>query len=157
MRRQLGSDDLGAQRPSINLQRQCGPDQTHRASHRHITLHVSQRRRHAVGSLSFAWTTVTGPATVVLGAYIAEQTAQSMCRNVCPRLTPSDGEFTEATICCTVMAARPQNQTPTANAGADQTYILSGGAQLDGSARTTGSRGISRLLAKINGPGAVTS
>lgn len=112
-----------------------------------------------VGStLTVNWTMTSGPGVVTFGnANSAITTAQfSASGSYVLRLTAGDGEyvvFDEVAVLVT-----PQNQAPTANAGADQTVLLSQTAQLDGSASDDGlpSGTLTTSWSKASGPGTVT-
>src|SRR5258705_3994185 len=146
------------QPPAVN----AGPDQTISLPTDTVTLHgIGTDDGLPAGNLSLAWTTVTGPETVVFAsAYSAETTAQfNATGTYILRLTASDGEFSRSDdLVVTVMAAPAQNQTPTANAGPHQTVLLSRGAQLDGSASDDGlpTGNLNTSWTKISGPGAIT-
>ena len=146
------------QPPAVN----AGPDQTISLPTNTVTFHgIATDDSLPAGNLSLAWTTVTGPATVVFAsAYSAETTAQfNASGTYVLRLTASDGEFSRSDdLVVTVMSAPAQNQTPTTNAGPDQTVLLSRGAQLDGSASDDGlpAGSLTTNWTKISGPGAVT-
>ena len=113
-----------------------------------------------VGStLSINWTTTSGPGTVTFGnANSATTTAQfSSTGTYVLRLTASDGEWTVSDE--VVITLTPANQAPTANAGADQTILLSQQALLNGTVSDDGlpfGSSLTTTWSAISGPGTVT-
>lgn len=108
-------------------------------------------------SLSINWSRTSGPGTATFAnANSAVTTVQlSEAGTYVLRLTASDGEFTVFDEL--VVTLTPQNQPPSANAGTDQTILLSQPAQLNGSASDDGlpSGNLTTLWSKVSGPGDV--
>ncbi len=140
----------------------AGPDQTISLPTDTVTLQgIATDDGLPSGNLTVAWSIVSGPATAVFGnGGSAETTAQfNATGTYVLRLTASDGELSRSDdLVVTVMPAPAQNQPPTANAGTDQTVLLSTGVQLDGSAGDDGlpAGNLTTNWTKISGPGAVT-
>ncbi len=113
-----------------------------------------------VGStLSVHWATVSGPGTVTFGnANSAVTTAQfSATGNYVLHLTASDSAFSASDDVNVVFT--PANQAPTANAGADQTILLSQAVQLNGTVNDDGlpaGSGLTTSWTTISGTGTVT-
>jgi RHS repeat-associated protein len=112
-----------------------------------------------VGStLVVTWTQISGPGTVIFGnANSAVTTAQlSATGTYVLRLGATDGAYTiSADVGVTLT---PENFGPTANAGSDQTVLVSHGAQLDGGASDDGlpTNNLTTTWTKVSGPGDVT-
>ncbi|MGH9871912.1 MAG: PKD domain-containing protein, partial [Pyrinomonadaceae bacterium] len=108
--------------------------------------------------LTVTWTQISGPGIVTFGnANSAVTNAQfSAAGSYALRLTATDGAYTVSADVGVILA--PQNFGPTANAGPDQTVLLSQGAQLDGSAGDDGlpNGNLTTNWTKLSGPGAVT-
>src|SRR5205807_2493340 len=110
-------------------------------------------------TLVVQWTQVSGPALATFAnPNTAVTTAQfSTAGTYVLRLNASDGQLTSSDdVTITVNA---QNHGPTVNAGADQTTILSAGAQLDGRASDDGlpvGGALTTTWSKVSGPGNVT-
>ncbi len=113
----------------------------------------------AGSTLTVTWTQVSGPGTVIFGnASSALTTAQfSAIGEYVLRLSAGDGAYL---ISADVgVSITPQNQPPTASAGADQTILLSQPAQLNGSASDDGlpaRSGLTTTWSKVSGPGTVS-
>ena len=112
-----------------------------------------------VGStLSIAWSTVSGPGTVVFSSpHSAETSAQfSAIGTYVLCLSASDGEFLASQLVTVTLT--PPNQTPLAAAGADQTALLSQAVQLNGAASDDGlpTGTLTTMWSKVSGPGTVT-
>ena len=102
---------------------------------------------------------MSGPGPVTFGTpNAAVTTAQlSTIGTYVLRLTASDSQYSVSDeVSVTLTAA---NQAPTVNAGADQTTILSAGAQLNGSVSDDGlpvGGNLTTTWSKVSGPGTVT-
>ncbi|HEY2973146.1 MAG TPA: PKD domain-containing protein [Pyrinomonadaceae bacterium] len=113
-----------------------------------------------VGStLTITWTKISGPGVVTFGnANSAVTTAQfSAPGTYVLRLSASDGAYLASADFGVILT--PQNQAPNANAGADQTILLSQGVQLNGSAGDDGlpvGSSLTTTWTKVSGPGTVT-
>ncbi|HKR11221.1 MAG TPA: PKD domain-containing protein [Pyrinomonadaceae bacterium] len=111
----------------------------------------------AGGTLSINWSKTSGPGNAAFAnANSAVTTVQfSEPGSYVLRLTASDGEYTVFDEL--VITVTPQNQAPTANAGTDQTTLLSQPAQLNGSASDDGlpTGNLTTLWSKVSGPGDV--
>jgi fibro-slime domain-containing protein/RHS repeat-associated protein len=109
--------------------------------------------------LSVTWVVSSGPGTVTFGnTHQATTTANfSAAGSYVLRLTASDSELTRnSDVSVTVNAA---NQSPTVNAGADQTVTLPNNATLNGTATDDGLPKGSTLAitwSVVTGPGLVT-
>ncbi|MEX2092482.1 MAG: DNRLRE domain-containing protein, partial [Pirellulales bacterium] len=115
------------------------------------------------GAVTRTWTKISGPGTVTFGnASSASTTASfSLAGTYVLRLTANDGDlqaFDEITV--NVLAAAAVNQPPTANAGGDQSILLSSSASLNGTVTDDGlpaSPGaVTSTWSKVSGPGTVT-
>lgn len=110
-------------------------------------------------TLIVTWTQISGPGVVTFGnANSAVTTAQfSAVGSYVLRLNASDGAYLASADVGVLLT--PQNQAPTANAGTDQSILLSQGAQLEGSASDDGLPAGSSLTTTwsvVSGPGMVT-
>ena len=110
-------------------------------------------------TLSINWSMTSGAGTVTFGnANNAVTTAQfSAVGTYVLRLTVSDGEYTVFDE--VVISVTPANEAPTANAGADQSILLSQEAFLSGAVSDDGLPSNSALTTtwtKFSGPGTVT-
>ena len=116
------------------------------------------------GSLSYAWSQVSGPGTVTFANAAAADTSAtfSAAGVYVVRLTASDGalsNFADATI--TVNPAPPVNTAPVVSAGADQPSLVLGAiAVLDGTVTDDGlpvpPGSLSYAWSQVSGPGTVT-
>jgi|GEM_PF-1990156 len=114
------------------------------------------------GTTTTAWSKVSGAGTVTFGKVSSMDTTASFSEagSYVLRLTSDDSQLVgsdEVTI--VVNAAAPANLAPTANAGANQTIIWPGSANLDGTATDDGQPKGATLVTswtKISGPGSVT-
>ncbi len=113
------------------------------------------------GSLTVAWSKVSGPGTVTWDTSTAQATTAtfSAAGSYVLRLTATDGTLT-ATDEVTVSVNNPSttNQPPVVKAGSDQTLSLPASAQLAGVATDDGLPNGSLTVAwsKVSGPGTVT-
>jgi RHS repeat-associated protein len=113
----------------------------------------------AGSTLSSVWSLVSGPGTVTFEDPTLVETAATFSESgtYYLRLTATDEELTsrsEVTI-----TVHPQNQAPTANAGADQIISLPGNAQLNGTAADDGwpfGSTLTTTWTMVSGPGTVT-
>ncbi|MEP6636018.1 MAG: PKD domain-containing protein, partial [Acidobacteriota bacterium] len=148
------------QPPSVN----AGPNQTISLPADTVTLSGSATDDGlpAGNTLNITWAQISGPGVVTFGnATGAITTAQfPIAGSYLLRLTAGDGALTSrADVTVTVTLPPAQNQAPTANAGSDQTILLSQGAQLDGAAGDDGLPAGSSLTTTwnaVSGPGTVT-
>ena len=137
-----------------------GPNQTIALPTDTVTLNgaVTDEGLPAGSTLTVSWTQVSGPGTVIFGnASSAVTTAQfGAAGDYVLRLSANDGAYL---ISADVgVKVTPQNQPPTANAGPDQTILLSQPAQLNGSASDDGlpaGTGLISTWSKVSGPGTV--
>ncbi|MEK6280646.1 MAG: PKD domain-containing protein [Acidobacteriota bacterium] len=108
--------------------------------------------------LTINWIRISGPGTVTFGnPNSAVTTAQfSAVGSYVLRLSASDGAYTSFAEVGVILT--PQNQPPTANAGTDQSILLSQTAQLNGSAGDDGlaTGTLTTTWSKVSGPGQVT-
>ncbi len=114
------------------------------------------------GTLTVAWTVVSGPGAVTFGTPTATTTTATFASAgvYVLRLTASDGALSASDdVTVTVNPAAPTNQPPTVNAGADQaitlptnTVTLTGTASDDGLPSGT----LTVAWTVVSGPGAVT-
>ncbi|MDQ5844764.1 MAG: Ig-like domain-containing protein, partial [Acidobacteriota bacterium] len=138
----------------------AGPDQTISLPVDTVTLNgAAADDGLPIGNLlAIAWTTVNGPGTVTFSSgNTAVTTAQfSATGTYVLRLSASDGAFLvteDVTITLT-----PPNQAPTANAGTDQTILLSQQSYLNGSVADDGlpfGNTLNTTWSKVSGPGDV--
>jgi RHS repeat-associated protein len=143
--------------PSVN----AGPDQAIYLPTNSVTLNGSavDDGLPLCGSLSFAWTKISGPGTVTFApANAAVTTATFSAPGVYVlRLTTSDSELTnfdEVTV-----RFNQENQAPVVNAGPDLTIPLNGTATLNGSFTDDGLPINSTVITSwtmVSGPGLVT-
>ncbi len=112
----------------------------------------------AGSTLTITWSQVSGPGTVTFGnANSAVTSAQfSAVGSYVLRLNASDGAYLVSADVGVIL--RPQNQPPSANAGVDQTTLVSQPAQLNGSASDDGlpAGNVTTSWSKVSGPGTVT-
>lgn len=107
------------------------------------------------GTLTYAWTKVSGPSATIVSPSSATTTINGLANGSTYvfRLTVSDGQFTGSDDATVTVAAG--NQAPTANAGADQS--LPGGttsASLTGSGTDPENGTLTYSWTKISGPAA---
>ncbi len=139
----------------------AGPDKTVSLPANTVTLNgaAADDGLPSGSTLVVQWTQVSGPALATFAnPNSAVTTAQfSTAGTYVLRLTASDGQLTTSDdVNVNVTAA---NQAPAVNAGADQTTILSAGAQLNGSVSDDGlpvGSSLTTTWSKVSGPGAVT-
>ena len=109
-------------------------------------------------TLTTTWSTVNGPGTVTFvdASAAATTAAFSLDGTYVLRLTASDGTLT-ATDELTI-TVNPANQSPTANAGTDQTLTLPALANLAGTATDdgVGPTTLTTTWSMVSGPGTVT-
>ncbi|HEX4997632.1 MAG TPA: hypothetical protein VFY29_05375 [Terriglobia bacterium] len=110
------------------------------------------------GTLTVAWSKVSGPGTVTFGApgtFVTTATF-SAAGTYTLRLTANDGSLTSTDD--VVVVASPLNQPPIVSAGPDKTVALPAAANLAGSATDDGLPIATLTLAwtKVSGPGTVT-
>jgi RHS repeat-associated protein len=109
--------------------------------------------------MTVVWTQVSGPGLVTFSQPNSPITSAqfSVPGNYVLRLTASDGALSATDeVNVTVTSA---NQSPAANAGADQTVLLSQGAMLNGSASDDGlpiASSLTTTWSMVSGPGNVT-
>ncbi|HYJ87392.1 MAG TPA: RHS repeat-associated core domain-containing protein [Pyrinomonadaceae bacterium] len=145
------------QPPAVNP----GPNQTIELPTDAVTLNgtATDDGLPAGSTLIVTWTQVSGPGTVTFdNAGSAVTTARfSALGDYVLRLSAGDGAYL---ISADVgVSVTPQNRPPTANAGPDQTILLSQPAQLDGSASDDGlpsGSALTTVWSKVSGPGTVT-
>ena len=115
------------------------------------------------GAVSTTWSKVSGPGTVTFGnANAVDTTASfSLAGSYVLRLTANDSVLQASDdISVTVNPAGATNQSPSVNAGPDQTITLPGSANLDGTVSDDGlpnpPGAVSTTWSKVSGPGTVT-
>ena len=111
------------------------------------------------GALTTNWDKISGPGTVVFTNPHAPTTTVnfSAAGTYVLRLSASDSQLTASDDL--VVTVNPENQPPTANAGADQTITLPGNASLNGTVTDDGlpvGSSVSSVWTKVSGPGTVT-
>ncbi|MEZ4659727.1 MAG: DNRLRE domain-containing protein [Caldilineaceae bacterium] len=110
------------------------------------------------GSLSIAWSQVSGPAAASFANASQRDTAVTFptTGTYVLRLTANDGQYAVSDdVTVTVNAAPTLNQPPTVNAGADQTITLPAGATLAGAVNDDGVTGpLSIVWSQVSGPAA---
>nr|MBA2702657.1 PKD domain-containing protein [Blastocatellia bacterium] len=138
-----------------------GPNQTIALPANTVTLNgvVADDGLPVGSTLTVTWTRISGPGSITFGdANSAVTTAQlSAVGSYVLRLSASDGAYLVSADVGVILA--PQNYPPTANAGPNQTTLLSQPLQLDGSAGDDGLPAGSNLTmtwSAISGPAAVT-
>ena len=162
----VGVADVGSGNtpPSVN----AGTKQT-------VTLHSAASLNGTVtddglpnppGSITTAWTRVSGPGTVTFGnTHLVDTTASfSQAGIYVLRLTANDGALSaSAEVTITVNPAPPPppiNQAPSVNVGPVQTITLPGTATLNGTVTDDGLPTppgvVTTLWSKVSGPGVVT-
>jgi RHS repeat-associated protein len=110
------------------------------------------------GTLTVAWSKLSGPGTVVFSKVNAVATAASFSTagDYVLRLTASDSVLTSADdVAVTVL---PVNNPPTVKAGTDQTVMLPNSASMSGTVSDDGQPAGGALTitwSKVSGPGAV--
>ncbi|HKO42296.1 MAG TPA: PKD domain-containing protein [Pyrinomonadaceae bacterium] len=110
-------------------------------------------------TLSFLWTQVSGPGTTVFEAPQSNETVASFSApgTYILRLSATDGDLS-ANSDITIIV-HPENMSPTAKAGTDQTISLPSTAQLNGSASDDGwpfESTLSTSWSQVEGPGTTT-
>ena len=137
-----------------------GPSQTISLPTDTVTLHgsVTDDGLPTGSTLVITWSKVGGPGDVTFGnANSVVTTAQfSAIGNYVLRLSASDGAYlVSADVGVTLT---PENHAPTANAGADQSVLLSQPAQLNGTVSDDGlpTGNLTTTWSKVSGPGTVT-
>lgn len=144
------------QPPAVNP----GPNQTISLPANSVTLNgtATDDALPAGSTLTVTWIQVSGPATVTFDTpNNAVTTARfSAVGSYVLRLSASDGAYLVSAEVGVILT--PQNQPPTANAGTDQTVLLSPGAQLNGSCSDDGlpQGTLTTIWSKVSGPGTVT-
>jgi len=145
------------QPPTVNP----GPNQTISLPTDTVTMNgvVTDDGLPAGSTLAINWTKVSGPGALTFGSpNSAVTTAQfSAIGSYVLRLSASDGAYLVSHDVGVILSA--QNFAPTVNAGADQTTILSAGAQLNGSVSDDGlpaGGNLTTTWSKVSGPGNVT-
>jgi len=114
------------------------------------------------GTLTIAWTVVSGPGTVTFAnASAASTTATfSTAGTYVLRLTANDSVLSTSDDINVIVNPTPANQAPTVNAGPDQTITLPAAASLVGTATDDGLPNPPGVLtitwSKVSGPGTVT-
>ena len=113
------------------------------------------------GTVTTAWTKVSGPGTVTFGSAAAVDTtaAFSAAGTYVLQLRASDGALS-ATDSMTVVVGTvaPTNRAPVVSAGADQSILASAKANLDGTVTDDGlpNGTLATAWTKVSGPGTVT-
>ncbi|HSS19125.1 MAG TPA: PKD domain-containing protein [Pyrinomonadaceae bacterium] len=110
-------------------------------------------------TLVISWTKVSGPGNVTFGSANSAVTAAqfSAVGSYVLRLSASDSAYLVSADVGVILA--PQNFAPAANAGVDQTALLSQPAQLDGSVSDDGlpaGSSVTTIWSMVSGPGTVT-
>lgn len=118
------------------------------------------------GMITLTWTQVSGPGTVTFDNANAVDTTASFSGpgDYVLRLTGDDGVFSNSSEVTIIVNPAPPpppppvNQSPTVNAGPDQTVTLASGATLDGTVKDDGlpSSIVITVWSKVSGPGTVT-
>ena len=112
------------------------------------------------GTLTYAWSKISGPGTITFGNATAAATTASFSQagTYVLQLKASDS-LLNSTSNLTI-TVQPQNQAPVANAGANQTISLPSSATLSGSATDDGLPNppatLTYVWSKASGPGTVT-
>ncbi len=85
-------------------------------------------------ALNYLWEQTAGPATALQNAHTATPTFTATKAGVYTfALTVDDGDLSSNIDTVTLLITTPDNQTPVADAGPDQQFILGGSVTLDGS------------------------
>jgi hypothetical protein len=114
------------------------------------------------GAVTTVWSQVSGPEVAVFGdAFAVDTTVHfSAAGTYVLKLSADDGELEASDEVTIIVNETPPNQSPTVNAGMDQTVTLSEGAVLDGTVTDDGLPNppgtVTTVWSQVNGPGAVT-
>ena len=113
------------------------------------------------GTLTTAWTKVSGPGTVTFGSAAAVDTtaAFSAAGTYVLQLQANDGALSATdTMTVVVGTVAPTNRAPVVSAGADQSILVSSKANLDGTVSDDGlpNGTLTTAWSKVSGPGTVT-
>jgi len=112
------------------------------------------------GTLTHAWSTVSGPGTVTFAnAALVDTTATFSAAGVYVlRLTASDGALSANDTVQVTVTPTGVNSAPSVSAGPDQTILLPAGMTLDGTVLDDGlpSGTLTHAWSTVSGPGTVT-
>jgi hypothetical protein len=114
------------------------------------------------GTVTVAWSKVSGPGTVTFASPSAKTTTASFSTSGTYdlRLTASDSALSASDDLIVTVKPAPTNQAPTVNAGPDLTITLPAAATLNGSASDDGlpnpPGAVTVTWSKVSGPGTVT-
>ena len=112
-------------------------------------------------SLTTTWSKVSGSGTVTFGNVNSLNTTASFSAagTYILRLTANDSSLTATDDLTVTVTSSPTNQSPTVNAGADQTITLPSSANLNGTASDDGlpnpPASLTTTWSKVSGPGTV--